>query len=86
MIFENLSIAFISAAVKTTPRRQLCAHTYTSCACGINIPVCTIFQGPLAEHENSSFESKGDGNFASFAKTQASFKSFKFCFSTLFSI
>ena len=39
IIFENLSIAFISAAVKTTPRRQLCAHTNTSCASGINIPV-----------------------------------------------
>ena len=71
---ENLSSACISAAVSTTPRRHPAAHTKISCTCGISIPVCTIFQVPLAGVAYSRPDAKGDGNFASAILIPSSFR------------
>ena len=86
---ENLSWVPISAAVRTTPRRQPAAHTKISCASGMSIPVWTMFHVPRAGDEYSSPDRNGAGKLASAILTcgisEAS--SFIFCFSfTFFSI
>ena len=74
-IVEKRSMAFISAAVSTTPRRQLWAHTNTWWLSGTSVPTCTIFQGPLAGAEYSTPLSKGVSDPASFIVICAPFAS-----------
>ena len=47
-IVENLSMAPISAAVSTTPRRQPWAQTKIWWLSGTSMPVWTMFQSPRA--------------------------------------
>ena len=62
---ENRWLMPSSAAVSTTPRRQLAAQTKISWASGISMPVWTMFQVPRAGEAYSSPEGKGLGKDAS---------------------